>query len=119
MPPHRPAPEHGAEMWPRQFSTLSSQQQVQTALSICRQSPSLQARPFAHEQCNVEQLLERVMKKPADGGDDEETEFCWALSFSAPFVARLAYAGFLPMVRVRPRPPAPREASSAALLVFV
>jgi Leu/Phe-tRNA-protein transferase len=110
--------EYGRSLWPAHFQGLDTQQQVEIAMSICSQVPSLKRRPFAHSECDTEKLLSRIMSlksKPtgrslsdgdadddgSDGScsDDEEDgpEFCWALSFEPAFLARLAYTGFLPM----------------------
>ena len=68
-------------------------------------APSFAAMPFAHTDSDMNKLVMRMSHRPNSSSpsssdsdsDGSLPEFAWALSFSATFISRLAYAGFLPM----------------------
>jgi len=83
-----PEEEHGHEF--PDYVGWDIQRQTRFALNLQNQSSFLSSRPFAHSECNVANLAER-MEKSGRG------QFAWALSFDPNFIARLARFGFLPM----------------------
>jgi len=85
--------EHGTDLFPTHFQNLSPAQQVRMATQISQQSSYLKKRPFAHSASNASKLVARMVQ--SKGEDD--SEFCWGLSFDPTFIANLAREGFLPM----------------------